>query len=288
MRHLVSQAPWFAGLLAAALGAVGCADNDQSLTLMANLAPTDSCMTPAVAGGGTAVQVGRGIFDAGIASRLGQGYLMFPQLKNNLPSSLMGAGAGGMGSLPPTEMNNVMGTGFDIDVVPDPGQPITSVLQPGVQGLTSYTIPVYLGLLASGGGGAVAAVEVINANVAALLVNSGKIKPGISAASEPYQTLTVRLRGRAVHAGSNLFSNWISFPVTVCQFCLALKPGEPGVSGLNPNNDLFDCPDATMLEDAQVIKTCFPAQDKPNTCCRRDRQTLCGKAIPRKGALGGG
>lgn len=280
MRRQVNRRPGhlLAGLLGASLCAVGCADNDQSLVITTLFQPLDDCSAPVSSG----KVLGRGVFDVGLAALVGQGYVLAPRMVNNLPSTAA-LNAAGPGTLPATEMNNVFGTGFDVDVVPDPNQPITSVLSPGVPGVTSYSIPIFTGQLNAAGGAATVPIEVINANAATQLLNSQKIRPGVSAATEAYQTLTIRVRARGTHSGLNVFSNTVVYPLSVCAFCLPLRPGFTGESGYNPANGLYDCPEPLTLDASTVVNpVCSPAQDKASTCCVRDRTVLCGKNIPTK------
>jgi hypothetical protein len=279
----LSPARWLkASLLALALplGGAGCVENDQSLVIVGNFALDDECMAP-VSGGKV---VPRSIFDIGLASSLNFGYVMAPRVQNQLPSSL-GMAMMGMG-LPgstPVEANNIQLVGFEVDIIPDPGQPISSQLQTGVPGLTKLSIPYAGGLITVGGGTSTGPLEVINSNAASVLLSSRAVKGGPSTVSEPYQTLTVRIRARGLRAGGIIFSNWLEQPVEICAFCLVNKPGEPGVSGYNPGTaSLFECPDGTTLEEATLSSSCLPQQDSITTCCIKERQVLCGLQIPHK------
>jgi hypothetical protein len=270
--------------LALPLGAAGCVENDQSLVIVGNIALGSDCMVQTSGG----ITRPRGVLDIGLASSLNTGYIMSPRVLNQLPSSV-GMAMMTMGNLPgaiPVEANNLQLVGFEVDIIPDPDQPITSQLQPGIPGLTKLSIPYAGGLLTFGGGSFTGTVEVINSNAASVLLSSRAVKGGPSTVSEPYQTLTVRIRARALRAGGIIFSNWLEQPIEVCAFCLANKPGEPGVSGYNPGTgSLFECPDGTTLDEEVLATSCLPQQDTVTTCCIKERQVLCGLQIPHKSGM---
>jgi hypothetical protein len=269
--------------LALPLGA-GCVENDQSIVITGNFILDDDCLVPTSGG----MVRPRGRFDIGLASTLNTGYIMVPRVLNQLPSSLGGGGGMGMGGpgMTPIEANHVQLTGFDVDLIADPGQPITNQLPPGVIGLTKLFIPYAGGLVTANGGTATGAIEVFNSNAASVLLNSRAVKGGSSTVSEPYQTVTVRLRAQVTRAGGVLYSDWMQMPIELCAFCLANKAGEPGVSGYNPGTgSLFECPDGTTLEEASLASSCLPQQDSVTTCCIKERQVLCGLQIPHKAGM---
>ncbi|MCS6915319.1 MAG: hypothetical protein RMK29_18980 [Myxococcales bacterium] len=275
------QTQWLpAALLALALGAAGCVENDQSIVIVGNFSLDGNCEAP-IAGGRIRP---RGRLDIGLAANLNRGYYMVPRVQNLLPMSagmVMGGMMGGQG-MTPVEMNHVWLVGFEVDILPDPGQPITEHLVPGVPGLTRLNIPYAGGQITAMGGSTTGPVEVINPNAAALLLNSRAVRGGPSTLAEPYQTLTVRIRARTLRGGGIIFSNWLEFPIEICAFCLPTRPDQPGVSAYNPGSgSLFECPDAPVPQET-LLSTCLPQQDEVVSCCLKDRSIVCGKQIPHK------
>jgi hypothetical protein len=284
MRGPIS-ARWLPAVLVALvlpLGATGCVENDQSVIITGSFALDDEdCTVPTSGGTGRA----RGVFDIGLASSLNDGYIMAVRVQNQLPPTAMGGMMGMMGGqgAMPVEMNHIQLVGFEVDLIPDPDQPITAQLPAGVPGVTRLTIPYAGGLITAGGGTVTGPIEVFNSNAASILLSSRAVKGGASTVGEPYQTVTVRLRARTLRSGSIINSSWFEFPISICAFCLARKAGEPGISGYNPGSgSLFECPEAMMLEEAGLISSCLPQQDSSSTCCLKDRQILCGLTIPHK------
>jgi len=266
MRHL----GYLPILLAALSLGGGCVENDYSIPITGNFGLDNMCMVPMMA----TIPVTKGRYDVGLASNLGLGFTMLPRVQN----LLMTRTANGV------EMNSVQLIGWDVDIIADPGQPISDVLPQGVDGLTRLFIPAYGGQILPGAS-VIAPVDVINPNAASVLLNSRRIPAGVSTNMQPYQTLTIHLRARLTSGGQTISSNAIDFPVEVCAFCLAVKPGEIGVPGYNPGNgSLFDCPDNPVDENT-LVTSCTPQQDSASTCCLKGRQVLCGNAVPHKSTM---
>lgn len=273
MQWLVSMSARLWLLLAPAFFLGGCAENDLSVVIQGNFEPTGDCLPQTTAG--TLRPQGR--LDIGLASLLNAGYYMYPRILNQLPTSITALGpVEPMGAI---EKNSVSVTGFDVEIIADPGQPITDKLPPGMPGYTRFYVQQYGGKLLPGAT-YTGPVEVFSANAATDLLNQRVVKPGPSSATEPYQTVTVKLRGRALHTnGRTLLTPWIEFPLELCAFCLALKPGTM-LSGYNPaTGGLLECPAPDFT--GRVIANCAPQQDLVSTCCIKDRQLLCGDDIPR-------
>jgi hypothetical protein len=263
----------------------GCVDNDQSIVILANVIPDDMCELPTSGGKFR----GKGIYDIGLSASLNLGYTVGLRVMNAIPPSAgMAGGGGGMGGqgMMPIEMNHVQLVGYEVDIIPDPNQPITSQLPVGVPGLTKLIIPYAGGQITAGGGTITGPVEVINSNAASMLLSSRAVRGGPSTVTEPYQTLTVRVRARVIRGGGVIYSGWFSFPIEICAFCLARKPGEAGLSAYNAATaSLLECPDPMMITDSGLFSTCLPPQDGFSTCCIKERQVLCGLQIPHKAEM---
>lgn len=273
MQWLVSMSARRWLLLAPAIFLGGCVENDLSLVIEGNYEPTGDCKPQTTAG--TLRPKGR--LDIGLASLLNTGYFMYPRVLNQLPTANSALGqVNPMGAI---EQNSVTLNGFDVEVIADPGQPITDELPQGVPGQTRFYVQQFGGKLMPGTS-YTGPVEVFNANAATYLLNKRVIKPGPSSATEPYQTVTIKIRGRALHSnGRTLLTPWIEFPLELCAFCLALKPGTM-LSGYNPaTGGLLECPAPDFT--GRVIANCAPQQDEASSCCIKDRQLLCGDDIPR-------
>lgn len=248
---------WTAPLLFLGALCAGCEESDQTAVIVGSYPFASDC-TLSSSGGNP---VGRGTLDVKLAVATNEGYFMGPRVKNTMPSRMsqipaMQMGAAGVGN----ELNNLYLAGFDVDIIPDPGQAITAPLSPGVGGQTRFQVPAAGGQIAPNGvltGG----VEVFPAALAAQVQ---ALVPGPSD-GKPYPTLTILLKARLLHGGHLISSSTFSFPVSLCNGCLQQNPN----ATLGGPHDLVQCPD-NFTSKGQ----CLPQQDGTTSCCFTAQRTL--------------
>jgi hypothetical protein len=255
----------FSLLIAAAFA--GCVDSDQGLSILGNYADIASgCATPTASSVSGISPITQGIYDIGIANGI-LPYTMNLVVINNFPSR---TGAGG------TTIGNVELVGFQVDLVPDPSTKLAAFLPAGQVGLTENTTQIFGGVVAPGAN-AIAKINGIEAAVGNLLLSKKNLVP--QGPQSTYPTINLQITALGTYSGASISSNQISYPVQICNLCLAQAVGEPGVTAINSSGTIASCP-AGGATSTQVVSTCSPQQDTPSTCCESSMMLLCGSQIP--------
>jgi hypothetical protein len=236
-------------LLALSAGA-GCADDDIGLVVkhFAAVESPDCFADPA----GNLLQ-SRGLLDVGVLDLRGiRGYTIAPVVGNNLllPTA--------QGTTP--ETNTVTLTGFDVQLIPPPGDAEMAAAMAQVP--PEFFIPSAGGRIPPGGVSMVAVfLEVVPFQVARALAQ-GLQTTGLRQAGP----LIARMRPVGQRAGAKINGGYIDFPIDICEFCL---------------NPVVACPpDGFAVEDIRL--TCFPGQDLTATCCNSNGVFVCGDEVPKK------
>jgi len=234
--------------LLSALLAVGCTDDNQSLTIARFVELTGtggSCLADPA----TTASVSSGLFDVKLGTTFGVGYLLGPVVRNNMLSIMTASSP---------EMNDVYINSFDIELKQDKGDSFLNGIAPAN---LKFNLPSAAGLVTPGGGQVATPIEVIPAGYVGMLQGVTQV-PSV-------RPITVHLRSNGAHAGVTLSSSYSDFPVYLCDGCL-----------LNRGNDFFTCP-AKGIPTAQIQQgSCNFVQDADVTCCTSPTGLVCGPQVP--------
>lgn len=185
-------------LVATTLGAVGCADNDlsMSVTQMEAITTQTQCVAMAVAGS-TSVGRSRGLLDVSLVTT--SGYIGVPVIRNNLPNHMTATGV---------EYNSIQLQGANITLITSAGGLSASQQKFFYAAAPGHVDP---GLLVP------MFVEVIPAATAKQL-----------AASIPANgllTVTAEIRPVGMRDGDQIVGGPIDFPIDICNNCLVQNAG---------------------------------------------------------------
>jgi hypothetical protein len=241
-------------LLAAGVAAAasGCTDNDESMQIVgfSIIMPGTTGCTAMVQ---TTMTVNYGIYDVGVQNTVGLGYMFAPIIQNNLVATSNGS---------TIERNNINVMGLEVELHPSGGGNFPTV--DGVNLSASYKSPSAIGLATPIGGRVAAIVEAFSQTTASRL---GKLMGNTNWDGN----LVVHARAYGQHAGGDITSGWVDFPVKVCKGCLT-------------GGDIGRCPPGGVSGTIQM-GGCYPGQDLALTCCTDDNsRTLCGSNVPVKAA----
>jgi hypothetical protein len=181
------------------------------------------------------------LLDVGIVEGGYGGFVMYPIIKNNISS---------MGN----PIDDVTVSGFDIEIVLPPS------IQTALPLSQRSFFQTAFGGVSRPGGEAAVGVYAVPRQIAL------QVGPSITGAeSDPLQ-MKLRIRAVGIRAGNTVTSQFISFPVGLCRFCLS---GRPAV-----------CPDKGLKKDQIALGSCNPAQDAAVSCCLKDKALLCSDQFP--------
>lgn len=215
----------------------------------------DAIQAPSVAMGQCRIPTGssmeflsQGILDLAVRSDLG--YVLYPRVVNDLAMTAMP---------PQIEQNRIQVKGIDVKLIPPAG--ITLPASETCRAEFHVSSPVSVMPMM---GSATLAAEVVQpCHVAGLRASIGsRLAPG---ASVP---LTVAMRARGAHGGTDILSAEVLFTVRLCVGCL-----QTGFSGAYADfNYPRPIPRCDQLEDNPYGgNACNPAQDfGPVLCCALD------------------
>lgn len=244
-RRLLSPGRGLAPALAAALAvsaAGGCGGPTGNFYVVQNQVPNAGCT---VAASESARYLGQGTLDVRATS--GEGYVLLPLLKNDLPAE----GGGGV------QPNRIALSGFEVDVKVIDG-PTAAVdmlnalgTDPSTAALMRYQ-QSWSGSVDPGGGTTAAATIAFPAEAARLL-RDGKVLANGSAMRVEIQ---VRATGRTL--GGSIKSDPFTYPLYLCDGCLI--------------NSVSACPATAPVLQGGL---CNPGQDAPVDCCSDGSALIC-------------
>lgn len=204
-----------------AVGSVGCADNDLSISVQQMQAVTKMQMCVASAAVGLAGR-DRGVLDVSLVQQ--SGYIAVPVVRNNLQTRLMTGGV---------ELNAIQLIGANVSLFTPAGAPLA--LPSGQQ---KFFYAAAGGRIDPGGTG-VMFIEVIPAAAARSLAG------GIMGTS--FLTVVAEVRPVAMRANDQIIGAPLSFPIDLCTGCLRTSQACPlsaagAVGGCFPQqDDPIDC-----------------------------------------------
>ncbi|MGZ3429115.1 MAG: hypothetical protein ACXVCV_20825 [Polyangia bacterium] len=225
-------------LASAAVGAGGCTTNDISLSIiqMEEVTRANMCVATATAGTGV-VGLGRGTLDVSLVTTAG--YIGVPVVRNNLVSLMNGV-----------EYNAIQLQGANIKLTDASGNALTLP-----SGQSSFFYASAAGRLDPAG--------ITPMFVEVLPAAAAKSLAGMIGATGVF-TIIAEIRPVGSRGGSQVVGGPISFPIDLCNGCLA-----PMVTA---------CP---LAKGTVVTDPCFPQQDVPSVCCTDTTGArLCGAAAP--------
>jgi len=188
-------------LAAAAVGAVGCADNDLSLSIVLMEDVRADAMCVATAGAG-AVGLDHGLLDVARASLINVGYVATPVVRNNLPSRVL---AGGV------EYNSIQLLGVNVELQTTAGAP-APVSQ------SKFFVAAAAGRLDPQGSVPMPA-EILSLQAANALVGS---------------TVIAIVKPVGMRANDQVVGGPMQFPISICSGCLGQAPPCPFPVGTMP------------------------------------------------------
>jgi hypothetical protein len=238
-------------ILGAALFLGSCGTPPGQFIIIQNQVPQNGCVVPADL---SATYLDSGTLDLSLVSAgADTGYLFFPLMQNNAPSS-----TGGI------DPNRIALSDFEVDVsVDDPQAPAkikSFFMSPPRPDLIKFSVPTS-GSVASGGGNTAGSVNVVTAELARGLRDQNALA---SPASFFYLTATVRVQGKTLT--NTVTSDPFHYPIRVCNGCLA--------------NDLGICPLAQAGSNSG--DPCNIAQDSPVDCCELGSALVCPPVVGAK------
>jgi hypothetical protein len=221
------------------VGTIGCADNDQSLSILQMQAVMlPSCVAMATTGAGTP-GLSRGILDVALVTT--EGYIGVPVVRNNLMSHTNGSGSVELDSI------QVTGANVTLQLPPSAGSDIAVADR-------SYFIPAGPGRIDPGGSTPMF-IEVLPAKLAK------QLQPSIP--SGGLLTIIAEIKPVGILGGEQLIGGPIFYPIDLCSNCLVTVV----TGGTCP------FPVGTMIPQGG----CFPQQDNATECCRdKSNNLLCG------------
>ena len=223
-------------------------DNAQSLSILQDQAinqANNSCVVPATV---TSSSRSIGILDVGVVEGGYDGYHVFPLMQNNLiDRTIEGI---------PLATDSITVLGLDIQLIPD--DTLAAVLP--VKGDIVFSAS-FGGVVPPAGLVAMAAPAITRATALQL----GTVLTGDTV---NYPIVTVRMRATGMRTNSTVKSNWVTFPVQLCRWCLS---GGPPAA----------CPVGGYLSSDVKKGGCGSAQDESVTCCLdANNYLLCGTDVP--------
>jgi hypothetical protein len=213
-------------------GAIGCANNDASLSIIQMQAVTES--TSCVATSTASVELSRGVLDVSfITSTSLQGYIGFPIVRNNEQSRKPSADS--------PELNSIQLIGANVSLTfPDP-----------TVGKNVPAADRKFFWAASGGridplGAAPMQIEVVPIKVVNELIGAAQASGLVS--------LTAEIQPVGMQTSDRIVGGPIFFPVDLCNGCLY--------------NPIGTCP---LAAGSTVVATCISGQDQVANCCDGSR-----------------
>jgi hypothetical protein len=223
-------------------GAVGCADNDLSLSIV----QMEAVVVPmCVAQNTVGIGLSRGTLDVSLVQFYARGYIGVPLVRNNQQSRMPGAGN--------VEFNSVqvMGANVNLDLPPS----AAAKVPPGDQ---KFYYAASAGRLDPGGLGPMF-VELIPVKVANEL--AGAIPPG------GLLTVTAEIRPVAMQQNTQVIGGPMFFPIDLCNGCLHVSQGPCPL----PVGTVAHGPGCFPAQD-----------DAQTCCTDSAGNILCGSAAPIK------
>lgn len=234
-------------LAALAAGAVGCADNQNTLVVVQNQAVDRASTMCVVPGDDNASARSRGVLDLALVDlNVGDGYHGYPLVRNDLlPRADPGNGV--------QQTDTITLTGVDIQLnSPFPISP------------SAYFDPSFAGTINPGDTGAVIA-KFIRPDLAKAFLS-----PAVTGTELQPPTVVVHFRVRGKRSDGDVTSAWVDFPVDVCRGCLT--GGAPQA-----------CPNPPPSASDVLLGGCNPSQDEAISCCTQNGAVLCGSFFPTSG-----
>jgi hypothetical protein len=248
------------GTLSLAIGA-GCAGNDQTLVIdrFIHLSEMQMCVGDATSG----FSLSKGVFDVAVYNGLGTssdpntagapispGYFAAPVVRNGLIERATGA---------TEERDNIELVRFDVELRAETGP------TPGQLSPSRFSVTVGQQVIPPAQGKAVSIVEIIPGAQAVQLNDAGF-----------NGTLLAHMRAVGTRAEGEITSEYVDFPVQICQNCL----GSTNVK----------CPATGFPMTSIDLGGCYPWADDGITCCCykfdgngacTPGNLACGKAVPQ-------
>ena len=227
---------------------VGCSiANSQSFSIIQNEAlseDSNACVASATA----TTARNRGVLDLGLVAVGGDGYNLYPLIRNNLLDRSATVPAG---------TDDIAVLGLDVQLLPDAA--LALVLPTASR---NFFAGSFGGVIGPTDETAMGALVIPRAQALTL---SDAVTADLIDAPE----LTVRVRAVGTRQSEKTHSNWITYPVQICRWCLT--------GGVPPA-----CPDAGYKTTDVEKGGCGVDQDEAVTCCvNADGVTLCGADVPQ-------
>lgn len=251
-----------AGLLVGAECTVD--DGPQALLIVQADAPeSTTCAAPAEIGTKRLVS---GVYDVAL-DRL-YPFRMYPVITNQL-ASFLGAGKGQS-----DEVNNVILTGFRVEIAPPAG--VGSIpWAAGCSGEFDWNVETHLLPPAASVGTIVEAIRYCHVPV--LREQFQNKSPGFDSDMSAEVILSVTLRAKGHHGTSEVESAPFTFPIRVCYGCLQTGYSQPGFAQYNfPNVPACE----VLTTNPFAGNLCDPAQDQRILCCKDKTSGIICPAVP--------